>query len=157
MDVKNFTLAEFVASDKAKALGIDNSLPDALEPAAWSTLAMLQRIRDELSCLAGRDVSVVISSGYRCPKLNTAVGSGSGSDHLRACAADIKAPAFGTPLEICRTLAPLVSTLGIGQLIYERPHGTAKAWVHVSTRVPAKAFNRIITVTDRGVVTGVVA
>lgn len=157
MDVKNFTLAEFEASDTAKARGIDNSLPEALEPAAWSTLAMLQRIRDELSRLAGRDVPIAISSGYRCPALNVAVNSGPTSDHLKACAADIKAPSFGTPLQICQALAPLVSTLGIGQLIYERPRGVAKAWVHVSTRMPAKAVNRIITITERDTIVGVVA
>jgi zinc D-Ala-D-Ala carboxypeptidase len=157
MNVEHFTLAEFVASDTAKARGIDNTLPEALEPAAWSTLALLEKIRAELSRQAGRDVPIAISSGYRCLALNVAVGSGPTSDHLKACAADITAPSFGTPLQICKALAPLVSTLGIGQLIYERPRGVAKAWVHVSTRMPAKAVNRIITITERDTIVGVVA
>lgn len=157
MNITHFTLAEFVASDTAKARGIDNTLPEDLEPAAWSTLALLEKIRAELSHLASRDVPISISSGYRCIELNAAVGSSAGSDHVRGCAADITAPTFGTPLEICRALAPLVSTLGIGQLIYERPRGVAKAWVHVSTRMPVKAVNRIITITEHDTLVGVVA
>jgi zinc D-Ala-D-Ala carboxypeptidase len=156
MDVTHFTLADFVASAKAKACGIDNCLPPELEHQAWATLALLEVVRAKLCALAGHDVPVVISSGYRGPSLNQVVGSGSGSDHLRAMAADIVAPRFGTPLQIAQALAPLVSVLGIGQLIYERPHGVARAWVHVSTRVPARAVNRIITITEHDTLVGVV-
>ena len=45
-------------------------------------------------------------------------------------------------------LAPLVSVLGIGQIILEGVKG--KQWVHVSTRSPEKAINRVITITDAG-------
>lgn len=157
MNITHFTLAEFVESDKAKAQGIDNTLPEDLEPAAWATLALLEKIRAELSRQAGRDVPIKINSGYRCPALNAAVGSKPGSDHLKAAAADILAPAFGSPLKVAQALAPLVSVLGIGQLIYERPRGKANAWVHVSTRMPAKAVNRIITITEHDYLPGVVA
>ena len=51
------------------------------------------------------------------------------------------------------TLAPLVSVLGIGQLILEGIKG--KQWVHVSTRVPSKASNRVITITDKGAQLGI--
>lgn len=150
MNVRNFTLREFCESTKAVALGIDNSLPVELEPQAWATLAMLQTIRDRLSAIAGHDVPMDLSSGYRCQKLNVAVGSGPGSDHLKAMAADFVAPLFGHPLRIAQTLAPLVSVLGIGQLIYERPYGADRAWVHVSTRAPVRAVNRIITALPGG-------
>jgi zinc D-Ala-D-Ala carboxypeptidase len=157
MMVSNFTLAEFVASRRARELGLNNGLPEPLIPAAWATLAMLQGIRDRLCAIEGRDVPIDISSGYRCQPLNKAVGGEPNSDHVRAAAVDFTAPVFGTPLDICRALAPLVSVLGIGQLIYERPRGAALAWVHASTRVPAQAVNRIITVTERGTLAGVVA
>lgn len=156
MNVRNFTLNEFVRSEMAVARGIDNKLPDSLEPDAWATLALMQGIRDKLSMLADRDVPISISSGYRCPALNAAVGSGPGSDHILAKACDFKAPAFGAPLQICQALAPLVSILGIGQLIYERPRGVDRAWVHVSTKPPARPVNRIITVTERGTLAGIV-
>ena len=55
--------------------------------------------------------------------------------------------------QIARALAPLVDVLGIGQLIYERFGSTS--WVHVSTRVPDKRVNRVITITSAGTQLGV--
>lgn len=152
---KHFTLAEFTRSDTAARKNIDNSLPPELEPAAQATLEMMERIREHLSVRAGRDVPIRISSGYRCPSLNLAVGSSSTSDHPRACAVDFTAPSFGTPIEVCRALAPAVSVLGIGQLINEFPSASG-GWAHVSTRLPEKAINRIITVSHAGTVAGIV-
>jgi zinc D-Ala-D-Ala carboxypeptidase len=74
------------------------------------------------------------------------------SDHLRAMAADFKAPAFGTPLEVCRALEPHLDELGIGQLIHE--FGT---WVHASTRRPDREVNRILTISHAGTLPGIVA
>ena len=146
----HFTLAEFCASDLAARRGIDNTLPATLRPDAEQTLEMMERIRGFLSNLARRDVPIVLSSGYRCPALNLAVGSSSTSDHPRASAADWTAPAFGTPAEICRALAPHVSTLGIGQLIHEFGR-----WVHTSWRLPMRLENRIITITVAGTTLGI--
>jgi zinc D-Ala-D-Ala carboxypeptidase len=153
MEIKHFTLDEFCASTTAMRLKIDNGLPEELEPFAWATLEMLERIRAHLSAKSGKDVSVVISSGYRCPNLNKAVGGSANSDHLLACAADIKAPEFGTPLAVARELSGHVDDLGIGQLINEFPG--ASGWVHVSTRKPAKTLNRVITITAQGAIVGV--
>jgi len=156
MTVRNFTLAEFSHSVTALERGIDNAIPDDLEAEAIKTLKMLQRIRDHLSSVAGRDTPVTLSSGYRCAALNKAVGGSGSSDHLYARAADITAPTFGHPLRIAQTLAPVVSVLGIGQLIYERPKGSDRAWIHVSTRIPEKPVNRIITITPNGARVGIV-
>lgn len=152
---QHFSLAEFVASDTARARRIDNTLPDDLVPAATATLEMLEQIRAQLCALAGRDVPIIISSGYRSPALNSAVGSSSTSDHPKGMAADWTAPSFGSPLVICNALAPLVGVLGIGQLINERVRGGA--WVHTSTRMPLVAGNRVITISDAGTVPGIVA
>lgn len=148
----HFTLAEFTASDTASGRGIDNSLPGDLLGEAQHTCLMLEAIRKKLG-----DAPVVITSGYRCPDLNAAVGSQNatpttrGSDHLYALAVDFKCPDFGTPLQICRALEPHLSELGIGQLIHEFGQ-----WVHVSTRPPAREVNRVITITHSGTFPGVV-
>ena len=63
------------------------------------------------------------------------------------------APGYGSPYRIAKTLEPLVSTLGIGQLILEGVGG--KAWVHASTRVPEKVANRVITITTASVRLGI--
>ena len=153
MNVEHFTLDEFCASDMALRRRIANHLPAELEPQAWATLAMLEAIRAHLSMVRGVDVPVFISSGYRSAALNAAVGGVPSSDHVKACAADIRAPAFGSPLQVAQALAGHVDELGIGQLINEFPG--AGGWVHVSTRKPEKALNRIITITAHGAVVGV--
>jgi hypothetical protein len=149
---EHFTLNEFVSSVKAAELGIDNTLPATLQDNALTTLEMLERIRFRLSEIAGHDVPINLDSGYRCPALNIAVGGQPNSDHMRAQAADWVAPTFGTPYQIALVLAPLVSELGIGQLIYECPRGI---WVHTSTRVPDRPENRIITINRHGTFAGI--
>lgn len=146
----HFSEDEFTASETAARRGIENSLPGGLRPTAVLTCEMMERIRSELSRLAGRDIPISVTSGYRSPKLNRAIGSSDTSDHPRAMAVDFKAPSFGTPYEIASALAPKVSELGIGQLIHE-----FGSWVHVSTRRPAKDVNRIITVSARGTQVGI--
>jgi uncharacterized protein YcbK (DUF882 family) len=146
----HFSLAEFCGSDIAARRGIDNALPDMLRPDAEQTLEMLERIRVFLSNIARRDVPIVLSSGYRCQALNLAVGGSITSDHRRASAADWTAPAFGTPVEICRALAPHIDILGIGQLIHE--YGR---WVHTSWRLPMLPDNRVITITVAGTSRGI--
>lgn len=146
---KNFPLSELIASNTATRLKMDNTPPSDILQELANTSEMLQRIRDVLG------VPVIVTSAYRGPKLNRAVGGVTSSDHLSGQAADIVAPAFGSAHSVAALLAPLVSTLGIGQLILEGIKG--KQWVHVSTRVPQFSRNRIITITDKGVQVGIVA
>lgn len=151
----HITFAEFTRSSTAARLGIDNTLPGALIPAARVTADMLERIRAHLCTLAGREIPIIISSGYRCERLNRAVGGSPASDHVKALAVDFEAPAFGAPVEIARVLAPLVGTLSIGQLINEFPDANGGGWVHVSTRMPDKMLNRVLTISAAGTKPGV--
>ena len=107
----HFTLAELTASNKARQLGIDNTAPPEIVPRLVRTAEMLERIRDTLG------VPVTVTSGYRGQAVNRAVGGVTSSDHTQGHAADIIAPGYGTPYDIAKTLAPLVSVLGIGQII----------------------------------------
>ena len=147
---ENFSLSEFCASDTATRNSINNDLPLKLMENAYLTATMLEQIRDHLSSLKGSAVPIHITSGYRCLELNRRLGSRDTSDHMQALAADFHAPEFGTPLEVCRALAPVISVLGIGQLIYEH------TWIHVSAVVPDKVINRILTVQGRDYVPGIV-
>ena len=144
---QHFTLAELTKSSTAERLELDNTPPPEVLPALTRTAEMLERIRSTLG------VPVTVTSGYRAWAVNKAVGGVTTSDHAQGRAADIVAPRYGTPLQIARALAPLVEVLGIGQLIYERFGSTS--WVHVSTRVPDKRVNRVITITSAGTQLGV--
>lgn len=145
---EHFTLEELTRSTTAQRLGIDNTPPQELLPRLVRTAEMLERIRSTVG------VPIIVTSGYRCPEVNRAVGGRTSSDHTQGHAADIVAPRFGSPTEVARLLAPLVSVLSIGQLILEGVKG--KQWVHVSTHTPEKAVNRVITITDAGTVPGIV-
>lgn len=137
---QHFSLAEFTASARATALGIDNTLPLDLMPNATRTMEMLERIRSTLGA------PVLLTSGYRCLELNRAVGGANGSDHVLALAADWTSPMFGSPLDACRLLAPLARMLGIGQLIYECPKRD-RQWVHTSA---GKSPGNILTIGPGG-------
>ena len=119
---EHFTLGEFVRSSKADTLGINNTPSEAV-------IVNLRRLArfNELVRLELGGVAMTISSDYRCPALNRIVGGASNSAHLDGLANDFIAPAFGTPLEICRKLEK--SYLQFDQLIYERA-GSA-VWVHL--------------------------
>lgn len=82
---KNFTLEELVASAAAKRHGIKNN-PSETGKAKLATLAkeILQPIRDAYG------KSIIVTSGYRCTKLNSIVGGAKTSDHIYCCAADIR-------------------------------------------------------------------
>jgi uncharacterized protein YcbK (DUF882 family) len=80
----NFELEEFTCSQTAATLGIKNE-PGAEETANLKSLCekVLQPLRDKTGS------TVRISSGYRCPALNKAVGGVESSQHVRGEAADI--------------------------------------------------------------------
>ena len=112
---------------------------------------MMEAIRGYLSDRLGKPCPIIITSAYRCPQLNKAIGSSETSDHIKMMACDFKAPAFGSPYDICREIAPAMSMLGIGQIIYE-----FESWIHVSTRIPDKVINCIITINKDGTHAGIV-
>lgn len=150
----HFTLAELTASATAQRLGLDNTPPPEVLPRLVFVAEMLERIRSTLNA------PITVTSGYRGQALNRAVGGVTSSDHTQGHAADFVCPGFGTPFEIARTLAPLVSTLSIGQVIYEsfqKPGGRRSEWVHVSTRTPDRASNRVITISEAGTQLGIKA
>lgn len=145
---KNFTLAELTASSTAQRLGLDNTPgADALQQ-LHRTAQMLERTREHLG---GRPI--IVTSGYRSRQVNAAVGGVTSSDHAQGMAADVKVPAYGTPYEVAKALAQQINALGIGQLIYESVGGAQ--WVHLSTRIPAQAVNRVITVHGKNTMVGI--
>lgn len=130
---------------------LDNSCPVDLIGELAKTADMLERIRAYLSSLRGlKDTPIRVTSGYRCLAVNRAILSKDTSDHVKAMAADIKVPSFGTAYEVCLALQHELDSLGIGQLIHE-----FGSWVHVSTRPQEKKVNRILTIDSKGMRPGV--
>jgi len=114
-----FTLARLIHSDTARAGGINN-IP-GLE--VLPNLRRLARGLDEVRRLLGHPLD--ISSGYRSPRLNAAVGGAVNSQHTHGLAADFTCPDFGTPLEVARAIRD--SRIDFDQCILEFGE-----WVHLS-------------------------
>ncbi|MGS0740433.1 D-Ala-D-Ala carboxypeptidase family metallohydrolase [Glaciimonas sp. GG7] len=138
----HFTLEEFTHSDTARILGIVN----LASPSIVANLRRLARF-DEMVRLELGGAAMTISSGYRCPALNRAVGGAANSAHLHGLANDFIAPAFGTPLAICQKLEK--SYLQFDQLIYER--AGAVEWVHLGIAVEGvKPRRQVLTIDGKG-------
>ncbi|QDX22119.1 DUF882 domain-containing protein [Pandoraea pnomenusa] len=129
----HFTLDELTHSQTADRRSIDNTAPDDVVANLTRLAQTLERVR---VVLGSRPMT--ISSGYRSPDLNRAVGGARNSAHLYGLAADFICPGYGTPLQICKAIA--ASNIEFDQLIQE---GT---WVHLGlAKSGEKARRQVLT------------
>ncbi|MBQ5635154.1 MAG: peptidase M15 [Alistipes sp.] len=124
--MKYFTFHELTNSATAARLGIDNT-PTAEEAASIHALVenVLDPAREKYGC------PIIVNSGYRCARLNKAVGGVENSQHCKGEAADITT---GKP-SMNAYLARIIHDLGVyDQIILENANnnGTLCDWVHVS-------------------------
>lgn len=141
---EHFKLSEFERSATAQANGIDNTCPTCYIP----TLQQLCRtILEPLREFAGQPI--IISSGYRCNRLNIKVGGSYASQHTLGEAADIQLPKTPytdwddnlahTDMEIARKWFDFLEHhTDFDQLIMETSNGR-DYWIHVSCRRNRKA------------------
>ena len=133
---KNFTLEEFTASDTAKAKGISN-IPSTQQVA--NLCALVHHVLQPLRNAMGQEIK--IGSGYRCPKLNAAVGGVSNSQHLNGEAADLCID--GDKLKGKRWFDWIKAHVVFDQLIMEH-NAKGSYWVHVSYRADGKNRKQVI-------------
>lgn len=119
----NFSLDELTHSEIAVRRGIDNT-PDADVRQNLGMLADgLQRVRSVL----GHPMR--ISSGYRSPAVNAAVGGSATSAHMRGLAADFTCPGFGSPRDVVMAIVNYAETINFDKVILE-----FGKWVHIQFR-----------------------
>lgn len=116
---EHFTLAEVCAT----LTGLPNQPTAPMIARLASSAQQLEKVR---ALLGGHPIR--ISSGYRSPEVNKAVGGSLSSAHVAGFAFDFSCPAFGTPRQIVERLRDLIV---FDQLIWEHPPGQ-NPWVHVS-------------------------
>lgn len=114
----NFELEEFLISQTAARHGISMDPPvDVEDNLRRLCVDILQPLREDL----GRPI--VVSSGYRPPKLNQLIGGSPTSAHMDGRAADISVPGM-TPLAVAERIRDM--NLPYDQVIHE-----FGKWVHV--------------------------
>ena len=122
--MKYFTIKELTASATAKARGMDNT-PDARCMENLETL--VREVLDPVREAFGQPI--VVTSGYRSPALNKAVGGAKNSQHTFGQAADIRAKYRKDN----KRLFDIIRQRGtFDQLIWEHGDDRYPQWVHVS-------------------------
>ena len=136
---EHFSLEEFTQSQTAARAGLGNE-PNTIElrDNILRVAHLLERIRTLLGA------PIIITSGYRAPRVNQLVGGAVNSAHMQGLAADFVAPQSGTPYNVCRAIALNVRELDIDQLIYE-----FTSWVHVGLNA-GPARHQVLTIDGRG-------
>lgn len=134
---ENFSLEELCKSATADKLKINNT-PNANEKLKLLFLCktILQPIREKYG------KPIIVSSGFRCKTLNTAIGGSKTSQHMKGEAADIHS--VTDTKEDNKILFDLIKgmidkgEIKVGQLIDEYNYD----WIHVS--IPYSKVNQIL-------------
>jgi len=133
----NFTLAEYTKSQTALRQGIDNTPGEEhLEAAKALFEHVAQKIREHFG-------PTIITSGYRSPALNEAIGGSATSQHSKGEAVDLEVPGVPTA-EVAQWIS---DNLDYDQLILEfyTPGETNSGWVHVSYKADGSNRNQDLT------------
>ena len=133
-----FSIAELTASATAERLAIDNTPPSA---ARKMLTILVEQLLDPIRRHYG--APIIVTSGYRCPALNTAVGGVANSHHIVGCAADITTGTIDNNRKLFALIIDMQSTHGLRftQLIAEEGY----RWLHISY-VPGMLRDQIIDV-----------
>jgi len=125
-----FSIAELIKSVKAAALGIDNKPGSEYKK---NLEALVDNVLDPVRMAFGRPISV--TSGFRCERLNKAVGGAGKSQHLRGEAADIVAAGAKVDRKANHDIGVLIARQNnFDQLIFEDcgRGDLLPEWIHVS-------------------------
>ena len=121
---KNFVLSEITRSNTAKRLGISN------EPSKKHLANMQKLITELIQPMRDSIGPIRISSGYRSPQLNRAIGGSSKRQHCKGQALDLQ---FWKDGQMCNQEIYkwiLNSNLQFDQMINEFDF----AWIHISLK-----------------------
>ena len=137
--MKYFTISELCRSDTASRMGINNTPTEEVKK---KLERLINEVLDPIREAYGKPIRV--SSGYRCRRLNTAVGGAKTSQHLYGEAADL-IPADGDTRRLFFLIKKMIDEgkITCGQLIWEYGTRYAPKWVHISLETP-KHRNQVL-------------
>lgn len=116
----NFTLEELIRSDYATRNNINNTPADN---EILENLNLLAHSLEYVRSVIGKPL--IITSGYRSPKVNSGIGGSKTSSHMRGLAADFVVSGFD-PKCICKIIEEHSPQIAYDQLIQEGH------WTHIS-------------------------
>lgn len=124
--MKHFNLSEFFQSSTAAKNGIKNE-PSADEKATIvrNINLLVDNVLDPVRDMV--NTPIIITSGYRCPRVNRLVGGVDNSQHMSGCAADFHVQGYNHSM-MYEVFLYIFNTLEFDQLIYY----PSKNIIHVS-------------------------
>lgn len=126
---EHFLLSEMLVSETAQRRWIPNDPPPNVVD---SLREWCRDIGEPLRAVLG--APIVVTSGYRSPSLNAAIGGSATSMHPRGNAVDLHVPGVKLRDVVAKVLA---SDLPYDQVIYE-----SSSWVHIGRRGPGGIVRR---------------
>ena len=124
---EHFTYEELTRSATADRYNIDNTPTEDIEKNLVELAHVLEKIRQRYN------KPIIVTSGYRCKKLNDIVKGSKTSQHVKGQAADIRtiSDTKEDNKELFMTIMGMIiqKDIEVGQLIDEYNYN----WIHVST------------------------
>ena len=134
---KHFTLSEMTKSQTGARKGIDNTPgPEVVANLVVLCVNVLEKVRNHWGD------PITVNSGYRCPKLNKAIGGAKNSQHVVGQAADIEISGVDNKI----LFSWIRDNLEFDQLIleYYKEGIPSSGWVHVSWNPAGNRKNVLI-------------
>jgi len=120
----HFTFEELTKTDHPEFADMNAAAGKLYMPEAMQLTGLLEQVRELIG------VPMIISSAFRCPQLNKAIGGVSNSQHCLFEAADTTYKGVSLKDAYNKIMA---SSIPFGQLIFE-----FGSWVHISVQDPER-------------------
>ena len=140
LGTKNFNFADFFKSNTAKKHKINNLEEFLKQPNHQEMLLngihlanRMQKLRGLLNNIyqnkIGKEITIVINSGYRCPAINKLVDGKANSQHMKLQACDFYSPELENIKLIDIVKAIKEANFEVDQMLVE------KTWIHFSCKM----------------------
>jgi len=140
---KNLSLNEVTKSNTAERRGIDNSPTEAhIKNLKYIAEEVFQPLRDNFG------VPIYISSGYRSPALNEAIGGSPRSFHSHGMALDLDQDNRNKGVSNCDVFYYIKDNLQFTELIWEFGDEYEPNWVHVAN-APGREDEKKIKIAEK--------
>ena len=123
---EHFTLEELYSSTTAKKYNIDNIPSASIQK---NIMALVVEILEPLRQAYGKPI--IITSGYRCPKLNIKINGSKNSAHMSGFAVDTKSEDMKEYQEF---VLDWIKNKNFDQCIIEHPKNGVASWIHISLK-----------------------
>ena len=146
---KYFVYSEFIKSDTAKRLNIDNTpTEEYIQDNILELMKVMDVIRERWTSYCEENhlskPQIIVNSGYRCEALNKAVGGSKTSAHRIGSAVDFEAQ-NGRNGELFNLIVNMIEKgeIKCSQLIWEKGDKQNPDWIHFALYAGGK-LNQIL-------------